>query len=501
MIELKLKDLLKEIRDFELRGSAEVDVTELTSNSKKVKKGAAFFCIRGTKADGHEFVEEAINRGASVIVCERKVEAKEGITQVLVSDSRLAYSLMSAAFFGHPSRYLKLIGVTGTNGKTTTTHLIEGIFKSAGYKTGLIGTVYCRIVDSIIPVSLTTPDPFELQSILKTMKENGVEVAAMEVSSHAIDQKRVSGVDFEVLAFTNLSRDHLDYHETMENYARAKMKLFEENPDVPWVVNLDDSVGKALLEKGKRLGADVVTYGIQEEADFVAEDIVLGLDNVKFKLKFNDDAFDARINIAGMFNVYNALAASACCYILGLPLEEIVAGLEKSKGAPGRFEIFKSEEGFYAVVDYAHTPDGLENVIESCKTILRGKGRLITVFGCGGDRDREKRPLMGNIASEKSDIVIVTSDNPRSEDPEAIINDILSGVRNENKNKVKVEVDRRKAIELAISMAERNDIVLVAGKGHETYQIFKDRTIYFNDREVVEEAIKKRTETHASESC
>lgn len=498
---MRLKELLKELDHYEVTGSIEVEVTELTSNSKKVKKGAAFFCIAGTGADGHDFVGEAVSNGASVIVCEREVETKEGITRVLVKDSRLAYSIMSAAFFGHPSKNLKVVGVTGTNGKTTTTHLIEGIFKSAGHKTGLIGTVCSRIVDAVIPVSLTTPDPYELQGMLNSMKQSGVEVVAMEVSSHAIEQKRVAGVDFDVLAFTNLSRDHLDYHKTMENYARVKVKLFEQNPHVPWVVNVDDSVGRKLVEIGEKIGARVVTYGLKENADFNATDIVLDLDKIKFKLRFKDEETDVEINLSGMFNVYNALAALACCHLLGLPLEEIVRGLKHSKGAPGRFEVFKSEEGFFAVVDYAHTPDGLKSVIESCRNILGEKGRLITVFGCGGDRDREKRPMMGDIASQNSDLVIVTSDNPRSEDPEAIVKDILAGVKSENKSKVKVEVDRRKAIEIAINAARKGDIVLVAGKGHETYQIFKDKTVYFNDREVVKEIMNKRKERRASKGC
>lgn len=478
--------ILKEGKNLEIKG--------ITADSRKVESGFCFFCLKGTKVDGHDYAEEAAKKGAVAIVCERDIAiAEKDVSLIKVNDSRLAYAISSAAFFGFPSKGLKIIGVTGTNGKTTTTHLIESIFKEAGFATGLIGTVYTRIKDEEIPVTHTTPDPYELQRTLKAMREAGVEVVAMEVSSHAIHQKRIEGTDFSALVFTNLSQDHLDYHRTMEEYARVKMSIFIKNPHIPWILNIDDPVGVALFEEAKKAKAQVITCGIKNQADLMATDIELNLDGVKFNLNFNDGT-KARVflPLGGVFNVYNALFSAASALAIGLDRNYIVSGLEKASQPPGRFETIKSKESFIVVVDYAHTPDGLKNVIEACLNILGGKGRLITVFGCGGDRDRDKRPKMGRIASEKSSLVIVTSDNPRSEEPEAIIKEILSGIDEKLMDKVIVEVDRREAIFKAVSLARSGDIVLIAGKGHETYQVFRDKTIYFNDKEVAREAIQER---------
>lgn len=496
MINLKLSELVNYIQVEGIRGNVEVKVTGLSSDSRKIEAGYIFFCIKGTRADGHQFAAEAVKRGASAVICEEEVKLENNEVAVIkVKDARRAYAVLSAAFFGFPSRFMKVAGVTGTNGKTTTTHLIESIFKSEGKRTGLIGTVYVRIVDTQLPVTHTTPDPFELQSIFDAMRKENVEVVAMEVSSHAIDQKRIEGTYFDVLVFTNLTQDHLDYHQTIEEYAKAKMSLFMENRHIPWVINLDDPKGKELYQIAKKLGVEVLTYGVHENADLKARDIESGFDRLKFNLRFRDkESYQVELMIAGHFNVYNAMAALGSAYLLGVPFENSVKNIASAKGAPGRFDIIKSESGFYIIVDYAHTPDGLNNVIDSCLKLLKPKGRLITVFGCGGDRDKEKRPKMGAIASEKSHHVIVTSDNPRSEDPVKIIEDILKGVAAENMYKVEVEVDRREAIFKAVHLARPGDIVLIAGKGHETYQIFKDKTVHFDDKEVAREAIAERTE-------
>jgi UDP-N-acetylmuramoyl-L-alanyl-D-glutamate--2,6-diaminopimelate ligase len=495
VISLRVKDLLDVIDPVELTGRVdlEFEIKGITSNSQEVKPGSIFFCIKGTRLDGHEFAQDALEKGAVAIVAERKVETTTGAPLILVKNSRMAYALASAAFFGFPSRFLKLVGVTGTNGKTTTTFMLESIFKKAGYRTGLIGTVTNRINDKDLPVRHTTPDPFELQDLFKAMQNAGVEVAVMEVSSHAIDQRRIAGTYFDVLAFTNLSQDHLDYHGSLEEYARVKGSLFLENPQLPWVVNADDFFGERLIKQGKKIGAEILTYGLSKKAMVRAENIELNVDSIKFDLRFNND-FLGRVSlpIAGKFNVYNAMAAFCVTTLLGIDFDSYLNGLASFKGVPGRFEVIKAPESFIIVVDYAHTPDGLEKVLDSSIELLKDKGRIITVFGCGGDRDKDKRPKMGRIAAEKSNFVIVTSDNPRSEDPQKIIEDILAGIPEEFMPKVKVEVDRKKAIYMAVELARSGDIVLIAGKGHETYQIFKDKVVPFDDREVAREALSER---------
>lgn len=490
---MKLVDLLKEIPYKKLEGDVHVEVYGLTSNSLKVKEGFVFVCIKGKKFDGHDFALEAIKKGAVAVVCEREVETPSNVAKILVEDSREVYALLSAAIFKHPSKYMKVVGVTGTNGKTTTTHLIESISRRAGFKTGLIGTVHNKIVDEVIPVTHTTPDSYDLQSLFDAMKKEGVEIVSMEVSSHAIDQKRIVGTNFSTLVFTNLSQDHLDYHSTMEEYARVKMSLFINNPGVPWILNIDDPVGEELYSIGKKKLSKLLTYGFDKKADMRAEDVTLNIGSIDFKLIFkNKPVATVHLPLTGNFNVYNALAAASACYSLGISFEEIVDGLKEAETPPGRFEIIKSDESYYVVVDYAHTPEGLRNVISTCLDILQSKGRLITVFGCGGDRDRGKRPKMGAIAASMSSLVIVTSDNPRTEEPEKIIDDILEGIDDKLKSKVIVEVDRRTAIFKAIELARTGDIVLIAGKGHENYQIFRDKTVHFDDREVAKEAIEER---------
>lgn len=497
---MKLNELLKHIEPIETAGKIEGDteIKGITSNSKEVMPGYVFFCIKGTRHDGHEFAREALVRKAAAVVCEKRITLPEDVPVIYVSSSRRAYAMAASAMYGFPSRFFKLAGVTGTNGKTTTAFMLESIFRAAGYRTGLIGTVINKINGRNIPVRHTTPDPAELQSLFKAMKDSGVQMAAMEVSSHAIDQQRIAGTSFDVLVFTNLSQDHLDYHGSLEEYAKVKKSLFLENPRLPWVVNIDDELGKTLFEAGKKLGAEVLTYGFSDRAVIRAQSIQTGIDGINFKLNFKDKIMgEVALPLTGRFNVYNALAAFGAAYLFGIDFDIYVRGIAEMEKVPGRFEVIKSSEPFYVVVDYAHTPDGLEKVADSCLELLQGKGRLITVFGCGGDRDRDKRPKMGRIAAERSELVILTSDNPRSEDPERIIEDILAGIPEQHINKVIVEVDRRKAIFKAVEAAAPGDIILIAGKGHETYQIFKDRTIHFDDHEVALEALAERRKKFA----
>jgi UDP-N-acetylmuramoyl-L-alanyl-D-glutamate--2,6-diaminopimelate ligase len=368
-------------------------------------------------------------------------------------------------------------------------------------KSGLIGTVVNRIGETELPVTHTTPEPFELQSMFRKMLDEGVDAVAMEVSSHAIDQERIAGTYFDVVVFTNLTQDHLDYHLSMDEYARVKMRLFVENPGIPWVVNLDDDVGKRIVDYGKKIGARIFTYGLNRNADICADEIELRLNGLDFRLHTKDGRnLNVQLPLAGHFNVYNALAAFGASLFLGIKPEVIVEGMQNVGQVPGRFEIVDKDAPVIVIVDYAHTPDSLEKTIRSAIRLQRGKGKLITVFGCGGDRDKEKRPRMGRIAAELSSRVIVTSDNPRSENPEDIVNDILKGISKEHKHKVEVEIDRKKAIDLAVKNAEDGDVVLIAGKGHETYQIFADRIIHFDDREVAREALRSRERRIVSET-
>jgi UDP-N-acetylmuramoyl-L-alanyl-D-glutamate--2,6-diaminopimelate ligase len=502
VIRVKLKDVVHIIGAKIVREGRDFEVKHITADSRSVIEGSVFVCIKGTRTDGHEFAAQAVKNGAQAVICERdvKIEA-EDISIIHVENSKKAYALLASAFHGFPSRGLRVVGVTGTNGKTTTTFLLESIFRNAGMKSGLIGTVVNRIGETELPVTHTTPEPFELQSMFRKMLDEGVDAVAMEVSSHAIDQERIAGTYFDVVVFTNLTQDHLDYHLSMDEYARVKMRLFVENPGIPWVVNLDDDVGKRIVDYGKKIGARIFTYGLNRNADICADEIELRLNGLDFRLHTKDGRnLNVQLPLAGHFNVYNALAAFGASLFLGIKPEVIVEGMQNVGQVPGRFEIVDKDAPVIVIVDYAHTPDSLEKTIRSAIRLQRGKGKLITVFGCGGDRDKEKRPRMGRIAAELSSRVIVTSDNPRSENPEDIVNDILKGISKEHKHKVEVEIDRKKAIDLAVKNAEDGDVVLIAGKGHETYQIFADRIIHFDDREVAREALRSRERRIVSET-
>ena len=458
-------------------------VTGIAYRSDRVRPGDAFFCVPGFVHDGHEFAADAAARGASVLVTSHMVDIP-AIPQVVVADTRQALALASAVFFGDPSHRMALVGVTGTNGKTTTAYIIDSILREAGHTTGIVGTVETRIAGAREPAGRTTPESRDLQALLAHMIDEGVDAAVMEVSSHAIDLHRVDGVRFAVAAFTNLSQDHLDYHPSIEEYFSVKSRLFRHVAPDSQVVNIDDEHGRRLVVQ---TGAEW-TVGVSPEARVRATRIEMGLRSTSLDLVTPQGTRRLALPLTGAFNVSNALVAAGCGLALGIPLDTVVAGLEAAPQVPGRLERIEEGQPFAVFVDYAHTPDGLEKAITAVRAVTAG--RVITVFGCGGDRDPAKRPLMGHAAASLSDIAIVTSDNPRSEDPVGIILQVEDGMTHCAASK-HVEVDRRHAIGLALSLAREGDAVLIAGKGHEDYQIFADRTIHFDDREVASEELRR----------
>jgi UDP-N-acetylmuramoyl-L-alanyl-D-glutamate--2,6-diaminopimelate ligase len=457
-------------------------VTGIAYRSDAVISGDAFFCIPGFRHDGHDFAADAVSRGAVAVVAKRDLANLDDTPVAIVSDPRAALALASSRFYGYPSERMQLVGVTGTNGKTTTTYLLDSVLRAADRTTGLLGTVEIRVGDERRPAGRTTPESADLQAIFAEMIERGVEAAVMEVSSHAIDLHRVDGVRFAVAAFTNLSQDHLDYHQSMEEYYAVKRRLFTDLSEGPAVINVDDPAGETLAGELP----DAWTVGFGPRARVRASDLDLGQRVSAFTLACEVGEARVRLPLAGRYNVSNALVAAGCGLALGLDMRDIVEGLEAAPQVPGRLERIDCAADFSVFVDYAHTPDGLEKAISAVRDVTRG--RVITVFGCGGDRDPEKRPLMGAAAGLLSDVVVVTSDNPRSEDPVGIILHIEDGLRPVRDDYL-VEVDRHRAIERAVAMAEPGDAVLVAGKGHEDYQIFAERTIHFDDREVVREVL------------
>ncbi len=471
----------------------EIEVAKVQYDSRKIEQSDCFVAFKGTTSDGHNFVQTAINQGAKVVVLQDDNVLPDalcmhtGVVKVVVPDSRKALAIISSNYFGNPSKKLKLVGITGTNGKTTTSHLIKSILEAAGEKVGLIGTIEYRIGDKIIPATHTTPESLELNELFALMVQSGCTSVSMEVSSHALDQSRVYGLDFDLAIFTNLTQDHLDYHKTMENYFNAKKILFTElKPSGYSIINIDNRWGDKLWEsiKGNRY-----SYGITSSADMQVIDLKLGIEGSTFQVRNGVGTFALSTPLIGRFNIYNSLASYTAGVALGIPRELIISGINKLKNVRGRFERITSPAGWTAIVDYAHTPDALENCLKTIHDILpkNNRGRIITVFGAGGDRDKTKRPLMGHIAGDYSDIVIVTSDNPRTEKPEDIIDDIMRGVM--RRASVLREVDRRTAIENAIKCARSGDVILIAGKGHEDYQIIGKEKRHFSDREIVESLI------------
>ncbi len=456
---------------------ADRDITGITCDSRRVESGFVFVCIRGTAQDGHVYAADALKKGAAVVITE---EAQGLADEITVPSTRPLWAQMCARWFGDPAEKLHLIGVTGTNGKTTVTWLLKAALTACGHKVGLLGTIQNMIGERVLPSGHTTPDPYELQSMLALMVAEGCDYAVMEVSSHALCQNRVDGCVFDAAVFTNLTQDHLDYHGTMEAYALAKKRLFSQAKRA--VINTDDAWAATMCDG---ITIPVVTFSAEGAADYTAREITARPDGVDFLLQAGETAARIHFAIPGMFSVYNALATAACLLSLGFPLSAVSTALEAARGVKGRAEIVEGPAGVTVVIDYAHTPDGLENICRTLKACCTGQ--LITVFGCGGDRDRTKRPKMGRIAAKLSDRVVVTSDNPRSEDPMGIIEEILIGVREVDIPYI-VEENRARAIHAALAAARPGDTVLLAGKGHETYQILADGVIHLDEREIVAEA-------------
>lgn len=460
-------------------------VNNLRDNSRDVREGDLFVAVRGYTMNGYAFIDEAIKNGARIVVSEKDFPSPKGVAKILVDDARRSLPIMADNFFGHPSEQLRVVGVTGTNGKTTVTYLIESILKSAGKPAGLIGTISHKLMDRQIPAKNTTPGTLDLQSMLAEILRQGAGYAVMEVSSHSLDQNRVERVYFDVGIFTNITSEHLDYHKTMDGYLKAKIRLFDRLKEGGLaVLNNDD---KVISELKNRVKNKVMTYGIIEDADLRAKDIDMTLNGSSFTVVGSGHSFEIDTRLIGMHNVSNILAAIAASQALDIGIEAIKTGVRALEYVPGRLEAVDAGQGFKVFVDYAHTEDALYNVLR----VLRGlaKRKIITVFGCGGNRDKAKRPLMGRAACKYSDRVIITSDNPRFEEPDQIIGQIELGVKGLFSN-YEITQDRRSAIEKALALAGKDDIVFIAGKGHENYQIIKDKVLKFDDRETAREILK-----------
>lgn len=475
---MKLKALLQDVETKSVY-TFDPEITNVTDNSSKVRRQGLFVCINGNSFDGHDFAQKAMDRGAVAVICERDIGIKNSI---IVEDSRKAYAQICSAFYSKAHKKLRMIAVTGTNGKTTTSYIIKKILESSGLKTGLIGTVNVTIGKERYPADLTTPDPVDLHRYLMLMNIAGCDACVMEVSSQALEQERVYGINFDCAVFTNLSPEHLDYHKSMQNYARAKSKLFEMSKVS--VINSDDEYAPLMLRSS---AGKTYTYGTDENADFRAEKICLSADGVDYSLSYKGKAYRVAFPGMGIFSVSNSLAAVSAASVLGVDISKAIREAERFEGISGRMEKIDNSFGINIIIDYAHTPDSLENAAKTLKEIY--DGRLITVFGCGGDRDKDKRPMMGKIACENSDFVFITSDNPRTENPEMIINDILSGINTKNFYRI---TDRKLAIKSALYSAVKGDTVLIAGKGHEKYQIIGNQKIYFNEREIIRKLLEDK---------
>ena len=488
---MKLNKLLEVLgNDIIVSGDTDIDISALAYDSRKVEPGCLFAAIPGTQVDGHNYIQQAIDAGAVAIVGERNVDTGDK-PLIIVKESRHALAAMSAAFYNYPDRRLRLIGVTGTNGKTTTTYLLKWLLESVGHKVGLVGTINNLAGDKILPATHTTPESLELYQLFAMMEAEGCDYLVIEASSHALDQGRVSACNFAGAVFTNLTQDHLDYHLTIENYCQSKAKLFRQlDPSADnryGVVNVDDAHGYVFEEA---CTAPVWTYGSKDSATTVRLlDYSSSSKGMHFSIAYQRQKYAISIPLIGKFNVYNSMAALTAALAEGMAVDDIIKALATAPQAPGRFELIDEGQDFMVVVDYAHTPDGLKNVLNSAEKL--DPRRLISVFGCGGNRDRGKRPIMGRIAGAISDIAIITSDNPRFEDPMAIIDEVEEGIKGVCNNYL-IEPDRAKAIELAINMAEPGDMVVLAGKGHEDYQILGDKKIHFDDREYARETIRRR---------
>ena len=479
---MRLNELLKNVETLNIIGDVDVEITGVNIDSRRIEKGHLFVAIPGTVTDGHKFIPKAIELGATAVLCEKIPEEQTPeVTYVQVASTEDAVGKVATLFYGDPSRKLKLVGVTGTNGKTTIATLLYNMFRKFGHKCGLLSTVCNYIEDEAIPADHTTPDPIELNRLLAQMVDAGCEYAFMECSSHAIAQKRIGGLKFAGGLFTNLTRDHLDYHKTFENYRDAKKAFFDGlDKDAFAITNADDKNGQIMVQNCK---AQVKTYSTRTMADFKAKIIECHFEGMYLDI----NGKEVGVQFIGKFNVSNLLAVYGAAVMLGKKPEDILLILSTLKSVNGRLEPIHSPEGYTAIVDYAHTPDALENVLNAIHEVLNGKGKVITVCGAGGNRDKGKRPLMAQEAVKQSDKVIITSDNPRFEEPQDIINDMLAGLDQKQMKKVVSIVDRREAIRTACMLAEKGDVILIAGKGHEDYQEIKGVKHHFDDKEVVKE--------------
>ncbi|SFD85641.1 UDP-N-acetylmuramoylalanyl-D-glutamate--2,6-diaminopimelate ligase [Bacillus sp. OV194] len=485
---MELKTLVNHLLNYKTDHETNAEITSIEMDSRAAGPGSLFVCIKGFTVDGHDYAGQAVKNGAAAVLAEKPLEGIDSVPVILVNDTKRAMAVLANVFYDYPTSKLHLIGVTGTNGKTTTSHLIEQIFSDAGKRTGMIGTIDMKINGVSHKVSNTTPESLFLQKAFKEMIDQGVESAVMEVSSHALDMGRVRGCDYDIAVFTNFTQDHLDYHKDMETYLRAKGLLFAQlgntyagNKEKIAILNRDDEASK---EFEKMTAAQILTYGIEQKSDIMAKDIKVTGKGTSFTLVTPLEERPVSIKLVGKFSVYNVLAAISATLLSGIPIDSIVKTMENMNGVPGRFETVDAGQSFTVIVDYAHTPDSLENALTTVNEFAVGK--VISVVGCGGDRDRTKRPLMAKIAAEHSDVAIFTSDNPRTEDPLAILEDMKEGVQG---YEYIIKPDRKDAITYAVEIADDNDIILVAGKGHETYQIIGKDVLDFDDRKVAAEAI------------
>ena len=479
---MKLQELLKNIKPSVIEGNTDIEISGVNIDSRKIREGHLFVAMRGTQVDGHKFIDKALESGAKAVLCEEfPQDKKDGICYILVDSTEDAVGKVATLFYGDPSKHLKLVGVTGTNGKTTIATLLYNMFRKFGYKVGLLSTVCNYIDDRAVPADHTTPDPIELNELLSEMVKAGCEYAFMECSSHAIHQKRIGGLRFTGGIFTNLTRDHLDYHKTFENYRNAKKAFFDGLTKTAFAItNADDRNGMVMVQNTK---ATIKTYSTCQMADFRARIIEMHFAGMYLDI----DGHEVGVQFIGKFNVSNLLAVYAAARMLGKQPEEILVAMSTLHSVSGRLEPIQSPDGYTAIVDYAHTPDALENVLNAIHEVLNGKGKVITVCGAGGNRDKGKRPLMAQEAVRQSDRVIITSDNPRFEEPQDIINDMVAGLNKDEMKKVITITDRKEAIKTACMMAQKGDVILVAGKGHENYQEIKGVKHHFDDKEVLHE--------------
>lgn len=477
-----LKELLRFAGKYEVYGNEEIEVNGIEIDSRNIKENNVFIAIKGTQSDGHNYIEKAIELGATTIICEKLPEIQNNaVTYVVVNNTEDIVGKIATTFYGNPTEKLDLVGVTGTNGKTTIATLLYDMFRSFGYKVGLISTV-CNYIDGeAIPTEHTTPDPITLNRLLGRMADEGCKYAFMEVSSHSVAQKRIGGLKFAGGIFTNLTRDHLDYHKTVENYLKAKKTFFDELPKTAFALtNADDKNGLVMVQNTK---AKVATYSLRTMADFKGKVLEDGFEGMLMDINNTE----VNVQFIGKFNAYNLLAVYGAANLLGKKPEEILVQLSTLRPVNGRFDSVRSPKGYTAIVDYAHTPDALVNVLNAIHDVLKGRGNVITVVGAGGNRDKGKRPIMAQESVKQSDKVIITSDNPRFEEPQDIINDMLAGLNKEEMKKVLAITDRKEAIRTACMLAKQGDVVLIAGKGHENYQDIKGVKYHFDDKEIVKE--------------